>query len=129
MPVNFSDQVYLPCFDTFARVVTITPVASQAGQAAYVTRGIFDTVPIDVVALDGSILSEQRTILDVRDVELAVLPIQGDQIAIPADGGLPDAGNWEVIDSVRNGGGETTLTLRKLLTAKPTPSLKLVRRP
>lgn len=127
MPVNFSDQVYLHCFDTFGRVVVITPLASQAGQAAYTARGIFDTVPIDVVALDGSILSEQRTILDVRDVELAVLPVQGDQVAIPADGGLPDAGNWEVIDGSRNGGGETTLTLRKLMPAKP--ALRVVKRP
>jgi hypothetical protein len=127
MPVNFSDLVYLPNFDMFARAITITPVASQAGQPSYASRGIFDTVPIDVVALDGSILSEQRTILDVRDVELAVLPIQGDQVAIPADGGLPDAGNWEVIDSVRNGGGETTLTLRKLMAAKP--ALRVIKRP
>ena len=84
-------------------------------------------MPIDVVAIDGSIISEQRTILDVRDVEFAVLPVQGDQVAIPADGTLPDAGTWEVIDSSRNGGGETTLTLRKLMTAKPTPALKLVK--
>jgi hypothetical protein len=119
MPVNFSDLVYLPNFNTFARAIFITPVASQPGQAAYQARGIFDTVPIDVVALDGSIVSEQRTILDVRDVEYTTLPAQGDQIAIPADGGLPDLGNWEVIDSDRNGGGETTLMLRKLMTAKP----------
>ena len=125
MPVNFSDEVYLPCFDTFARQITVTPLVSQAGVAAYSARGIFDTRDIDVVALDGSIVSEQRTILDVRDVEFSVIPIQGDAIAIPADSGLPDAGSWEVIDSARNGGGETTLTLRKLVPAKP--SLKVVK--
>jgi hypothetical protein len=119
MPVNFSDQLYLPNFDTFARVVIVTPVASQPGQGAYPARGIFDTAPIDVVAIDGSIVSEQRTILDLREVEFAVLPLQGDQFAIPADGGLPDAGAWEAIDAVRNGGGEATFTLRKLMTAKP----------
>jgi hypothetical protein len=124
MPVNFSDLVYLPNFNTFARAIFITPLASQPGQPVYQARGIFDTVPIDVVALDGSIISEQRTILDLREVEFAVLPVQGDQFAIPADGGLPDAGNWEAIDTSRNGGGETTLTLRKLMTAKP--SLRVV---
>lgn len=125
MPVNFSDRVYLPCFDTFARMVTFSPLVSQAGQPAYAGRGIFDTVSIDVVALDGSIISEQRTILDIRDVEFGILPAQGDQVAIPADGGLPDAGNWEVIDTSRNGGGETTLMLRRMMTAKP--ALKLVK--
>jgi hypothetical protein len=125
MPVNFSDLVYLPNFDTFARAIFITPVASQPGQAAYQARGIFDTVPIDVVALDGSIVSEQRTILDLREVEFAILPVQGDQVAIPADGGLPDAGNWEIIDNSRIGGGEATMTLRKLMSAKP--SLRVVR--
>jgi hypothetical protein len=126
MPVNFSDVVYLPCFDTFARVISVAPIVSQPAQAAYATRGIFDTRDIDVVALDGSIISEQRTILDVRDSELAVVPVQGDQITIPADGGLPDAGLWEVIDSARNGGGETTLTLRKIMPASK-PALKLVK--
>jgi hypothetical protein len=126
MPVNFSDLVYLPNFDTFARAIFITPVASQAGQPTYQARGIFDTVPIDVVALDGSIISEQRTILDLREVEFAVLPVQGDQVSIPADGGLPDAGAWEIIDGSRNGGGESTMTLRKLMTAKP--ALRVVRK-
>jgi hypothetical protein len=124
MPVDFSAQVYLPCFDTFARAILVTP----AGGAAYQARGIFDTVSIDVVAIDGSIISEQRTILDVRDNEFGAVPIQGDLVAIPADGTLPDAGTWEVIDTSRNGGGETTLTLRKLMTAKPMPSLHLVKR-
>ena len=61
-------------------------------------RGILDTREIDVVAIDGSIVSEQRTILDVRDAEFNTVPVQGDQIAIPADGTLPDEGTWEVID-------------------------------
>jgi hypothetical protein len=118
MPVDFSAQVYLPCFDTFARAITVNGAPA---------RGIFDTISIDVVAIDGSIISEQRTILDVRDNEFTIVPVQGDQLTIPADGTLPDAGAWEVIDTSRNGGGETTLTLRKIMTAKPTPALKLVK--
>ena len=126
MAVNFSDMVYLPCFDTFARAISVTPVASQPGGTAYTARGIFDTTDIDVVALDGSIISEQRTILDIREVEFGILPSQGDRIDIPAEGGLPDAGAWECIDSSRNGGGETTLTLRRLMPAKP--ALMVVRK-
>jgi hypothetical protein len=118
MPINFSDQVYLHAQDTYGRAITLTPGG--------VGRGILDTKDIDVVALDGSIISEQRTILDIREIEWAVLPRQGDQVAIPADSGLPDEGAWEIIDVVRNGGGETTLTLRKLMAASK-PSLKLIK--
>ncbi len=123
MPINFSETVYLACFDTFARLVNVTP---QTG-APYDIRGILDTRDIDVVALDGSIISEQRTILDLRDEECPTpLPRQGDQVTIPADDTLPAEGTFEIIDSARNGGGETTLTLRKVMTAKP--SLKVVTR-
>lgn len=125
MAVDFSSQVYLPCYDTFARAITVSPLMSQAGQPAYAARGIFDTRDIDVVALDGSIVSEQRTILDIREIEFAILPRQGDQVAIPAEGALLDEGLWEVIDTSRNGGGETTLTLRRIMPAKP--NLKVVR--
>jgi hypothetical protein len=118
MAVDFSAQVYLPGQNTFGRAIIVNGVLN---------RGILDTREIDVVAIDGSIISEQRTILDVRDAEFDTVPVQGDHIAIPADGTLPDEGTWEVIDSARNGGGETTLTLRKLVTAKPTPALKLVK--
>ena len=118
MAIDFSAQVYLPGQNTFGRAILVNGVPA---------RGILDTREIDVVAIDGSIVSEQRTILDVRDAEFGTVPVQDDQIAIPADGTLPDEGTWQVIDSARNGGGETTLTLRKLVTAKPTPALKLVR--
>jgi hypothetical protein len=118
MAVDFSAQVYLPGQNTFGRAIIVNGLQN---------RGILDTREIDVVAIDGSIISEQRTILDVRDAEFDTVPVQGDQIVIPADGTLPDEGAWEVIDTARNGGGETTLTLRKLVTAKPTPALKLVK--
>ena len=32
---------------------------------------------------------------------------------------MPELGEYEIIDSVTNGGGETTLTLRKVLPKKP----------
>jgi hypothetical protein len=124
MPIDFSNQLYINCQDTFARAIIFFPSASQPGQPNYHGRGIFDTAEIDVVALDGSIVSEQRTILDVRDVEFEVVPAQGDTLIIPADGTLPEAGSWEVTDASKNGGGETTLTLRKLMPAKP--NLKVV---
>jgi len=120
MAINFSTLVYLPNYDTFARGVTITPLASQPGVPAYVARGIFDTRPVDVAAMDGNIISDQQTILDIREAEFSVLPQQLDRVYIGPD---PDAGpalgDFEVVDADSNGGGETTLTIRKIMTAKP----------
>lgn len=120
MAINFSTMVYLPAFNTFARSVTVNPIASQPGQPSYAARGIYGTDPIDVLAEDATIFSDARTRLDIREVEFTVLPIQGDQITIPEDSsGLPALGTYEVIDSDANGGGETSLTLRKVVTTKP----------
>jgi hypothetical protein len=120
MAVNFSTLVYLPNFDMFARPIAVTPLASQPGLPGYTARGIYDTRPIDVQAEDGSIVSDQQTILDVRDVEFGVIPEQLDQIEIPFDpDGGPDLGTFEVVLTESNGGGETTLVIRKVITARP----------
>lgn len=119
MALNFSTLVYLPNFDVFARDIVVTPLASQPGGAAYGARGIYDTRSLDVLAMDGSIFSDQQTILDVRETEFDVLPAQGDLIDIPPDGAIPEAGMFEVVDANTNGGGETTLVIRKVVPAKP----------
>jgi len=120
MAINFSTLVYLPTFDMFARPITITPLASQPGLPAYNARGIFDTRPIDVQAEDGSIVSDQQTILDIREAEFAVLPAQLDRITIPVDADAgPALGDFEIMDTETNGGGETTLVLRKVAAARP----------
>jgi hypothetical protein len=121
MAVDFSTLVYMPNFDMFARPISVTPLASQPGVPGYTARGIYDTRPIDVQAEDGSIVSEQQTILDVLDAEFGVVPDQLDQIAIPADpaSNSPDLGTFEVMLTESNGGGETTLVIRKLITARP----------
>jgi hypothetical protein len=120
MAVNFSLLVYLPNFDMFARSITVTPLASQPGFPGYTARGIYNTRPIDVQAEDGSIVSEQQTILDVRDEEFSVVPTQLDHIHVPVD---PDAGadlgDFEVMLTESNGGGETTLVIRKVIAARP----------
>jgi hypothetical protein len=118
--VNFSTLVYLPNYDMFARPVVFTPLASQPGVPSYSARGIYDTRGIDVQAEDGSIVSDQQTILDILEVEFGVLPAQLDLVAIPAD---PDAGRdlgtFEIINAETNGGGETTLVIRKMTTSRP----------
>jgi len=119
MPVNFSQHVYEPTQDLFGRVIYVTPLKSQPTAAQYVARGILEEEAMDVEALEGAIFSETRIILDIREAEFSVLPLQGDLIDIPADSGLPAAGQFEVIDADPNGGGETTLTLRHIVEAKP----------
>jgi hypothetical protein len=119
MPINFSEQLYKHAQDTYSRVVKFTPLVSQPNGTPYTARGILEQEAIDVAALDNSIVSEMRIILDIRDAEFVVQPLQGDLVDVPGDSGLPAEGQFEVIDSDQNGGGETTLTLRRIVQAKP----------
>jgi hypothetical protein len=119
MAINFSEVAYLPNYNTFARPVTFYPFVSRASQPAFQGRGIYDTRAIDVVAQDGSILSDQETILDILEAEFSILPLAGDRVDIPAASGIPAEGMFEIIDTDSNGGGETTLTLRKWLPSDP----------
>lgn len=119
MPVNFSTLLYGPCQDMYSVPVTFTPVASQPGAPAYSARGIYTTDPIDVEMEDESVFSDQRTILDIRDAEFAVLPQQRDLVNIPLDCNGAPLGDFEILDADSNGGGETTLTLRRIVPAKP----------
>lgn len=117
MAINTSTQVYDPVYNVWARPVTFTPVRSQPSEAAFGGRGIYGTQSIDVIGENNTIISDARTILDVRDAEFTVVPIQGDRLTIPAAVGMPALGSFEVIDTSNNGGGETTLFLRKIKTA------------
>jgi hypothetical protein len=118
MAVNFAQWVYSPCFDLFARSVTIMPLASQPGQGPYAARGIFDTNEVNVEALDGSIFSDTRTELDIFEPEFPILPQQRDLVNIPFAEDV-DGGDFEISDTnAGNAGGEITLTLRRLEPAK-----------
>ena len=83
MGVDHSTMMYLPNYNFWARPVTFYPVKSQPGVPSYNARGIFGTVDIDIVAMDGSDVSEQRTILDILEREFAVLPVQQNRLYIP----------------------------------------------
>jgi hypothetical protein len=117
--VNYSTMVYLPAYDLYARPVTFYPYTSQPAASAYLGRGIYDTRLIQVAGLDGSFLMDQQTILDIREVEFAVLPQQKDRLTIGQATNGPDLGEFEVVMSSSNGGGETTLIIRKWVPAKP----------
>jgi len=106
----------------YGRVVTVTPVFSQPGAPSYSARGIYDVEESDVVGENGQIFSDHTKILDILESDWAgsVLPVQHDLIDIPADPNAGEAlGMFEVLDAVENGGGETTLKLRKWEPALP----------
>jgi len=120
MGVNYSTEVYLLNYNYFARPVTFYPVKSQPSIPSYSARGIFATVSLDIVSADASIISEQKTILDVLEQEFAILPIQQDRVYIgPDTSGMRAEGMFEVNDVSTNGGGETTLELRRLMVSNP----------
>jgi len=121
MGVDWSTQVYLLNYNVFARPVTFYPLRSQPTVASYSARGIFGTVSIDIASMDGSDISEQRTILDILEAEFTIIPTQQDRVAIgPDPGGMnKNEGLWEVNDVSTNGGGETTLELRRVVVANP----------
>lgn len=120
MAINFSQDLYLKCWDTFARPCTVTPLVSQPGAPAYDNRCYFDTKETDVLTEDMAIFSDSKTFIDIRMDEFAVLPMQGDQVVIPFHAGVP-GGTYEVLDlsGKGNAGGIITMTLRELVTAKP----------
>ncbi|HEY2678642.1 MAG TPA: hypothetical protein VGI65_16845 [Steroidobacteraceae bacterium] len=117
--VNFSTLVYLLGYDLYARPVTFYPIISQPTVASYLARGIYNTRLVQVAMLDGSFLVDQQTILDIREVEFAIMPQQQDRLAIPMANAGPDLGEFEVVSSSSNGGGETTLVIRKWVPALP----------
>jgi hypothetical protein len=120
MGIDFSATLLLPNFDFWSRDIQVTPIVSQPGAAAYSARGIFRSQGTVIQAGEEWIedLRDQETQLDIRDVEFAVLPQQGDQIYIYEDGSMP-AGSYEITDSWNNGGGETTFAVRKLEPPAP----------
>lgn len=118
MGVDYSTLIYLPNFEIWARTVTFTPVISQPTGAAFVSRGIFHSEELMIQGEDGSVITDQRTTLDILEAEFGAIPQQGDLVTIPADvGAMRALGDFEVINVWQNGGGETTLTLRKIMTA------------
>ena len=116
MAVNFALMPYLPQFEFWGRTIVVTPTFG----APYTARGIYDTRSLAVETdLGMAVMADQETIVDILEFEFAVLPRQGDVIDIPAYQGIPAAGQFEVVSTSTNGGGETTLVVRKLETPAP----------
>lgn len=119
MAINFSEAIYLVAQDTFSVPCTFHPLFSQPDGASFDARGIFDTRQLDVVAEDGTMFADQQTIFDIREAEFAILPQQKDRVTIPFDANGAPLGTYEIIEASTNGGGETTLVLRKWTGTNP----------
>lgn len=122
MAVNFSEDLYLPNWNQWARPITVTPLSSQPGAPAYAARGYFDSKETDILTEANAILSDSQSFLDIRMVEFTVLPLQGDLIDIPFHAGVP-GGAFEVLDlaGVGNAGGIITISLRAIVAPEPMP--------
>jgi hypothetical protein len=121
MGVDFSAMVYLFCYDFYARPIIVAPLASQPGTGSYMARGIWNSDGIEVPSEAGSLISDQRTICDIKEDEFPILPVQGDQIFFPVDDNGPANGPFEITDLWTNAGGETTMALKRALPATPLP--------
>lgn len=118
MAVDFSLLVYLPNQDFWSRPINVTAVVSRNG-AVYSARGILDTRGTVIQTDAGmAVLSDQETILDIREREFGgTPPQQGDIIDVPPDGEITDmVGTYIVTDAAWNGGGEITLILQRQTT-------------
>ncbi len=123
MGLDYSNTVYAVVFAEFARPCTINPIVSQPSGAAYGNRCIWHSDMLDFMSEAGALVSDQRTSIDIREEEYPIIPQQGDQVTIPPDLGGEGAakGTFEVTDVSSNGGGETTLMLKKIELSAPTP--------
>jgi hypothetical protein len=114
MPIDFSNEVYAVAFNVFGRPITVLPIVSQPGAASFGGVGIFDSRETDVLAEDGSLFSDSKTILDIRIEDFPMLPMQGDIVDVSDMPGAP-GGQFEIADlaGIGNAGGEITLTLKR----------------
>jgi hypothetical protein len=115
MGLDWGVLTKLPNMDLFARPITVTPV----GGASYSNRGIWHEDENDFLAEDNSVVTDHKVSIDVRDVEFAVVPRQGDVIDIPADGTVPAEGTFTVLSAHGDGGGMTNLILQQFVTVAP----------
>ena len=116
MAINLDVLLQSPIFDFWAVQVTFMPIKSQPSAGSYPGRGILNTYSTDVMALDGSMYSDQRTILDIRESEFPTMPIQNDHVIIPVDCNDVPKGEYVIVDLVSDGGGQTMLTIKKYET-------------
>lgn len=114
MPIDFSNVVYQVCQEAFSVPCTAHLTFSRPDVPSFPARGIYDTRQLDIVSEDGAIYSDQQTIFDIRIAEWQFLPQQKDHIVIPRDCNGVELGEFEILDTSYNAGGQLTLILRRV---------------
>jgi hypothetical protein len=105
--IDFDKLVLAPCQAVFGEPATFTPVASAPGAPSFAGRGIYTERSVDVQLVDGSVLSSAEKWLDIRLSEIAIVPAQGDRVALR--GKL-----FAIEDLDEDGQGGARLTLKEL---------------
>ena len=116
MAVNLDVLLQGPIFDFWAVPVTFIAAGVAAGTACVSRARHSQHLQHRVAGIDGSLYSDQRTILDIRESEFAVLPQQNDHVIIPLDCNNVPKGEYQIVDASSDGGGQTMLTIRKYET-------------
>ena len=109
-----SSGLYLPCQSVFGRPATFT----YAAGGSFAGRGIYSSRETSLALDDGSIITTQDSIFDIRTDEFTIVPAQNDTVTILAEpiSGLPALGDFQITNVWHNGGGEITLELREITT-------------
>jgi hypothetical protein len=110
MSIDFGALVLGPAMAAFAWPITVTPLASQPGQAAYAARGSFDAESQSIPLEDGSELQSVRIILGIRLNEFPIAPRQGDRIAVTSP---TDTQSYFVDRITPDGQGGAEMALKK----------------
>lgn len=103
--IDFSALVLGPAMAAFAQPITVTPVVSQPGAAAYQARGSFNFKPVEFQLENGTFHSTNQPALGVRLCDFPVAPKQGDTIVMAQ-------GAFFVADVVPDGQGGADIMLR-----------------
>jgi len=120
MPIDFSALVLTPCMDTFARSIVVDPIASRPGEPPYQTRGIYSSTPFDVQTIEGSLFSDQKTIIGIRLADFIGPPPQSrDVVTVLGGFGMTTDRRYFVDDVDEDGQGGAILTVRFIT---PTPA-------
>jgi len=122
--LDFNMDVLLPIQQTFSRPIMITPYGSQPGRNPYSARGVLTTAPIDVATEGNVVFSDQRTVIDIRMSEYAVVPMERDWVQVPAHMSMPACGPYEIQDVDVYHDGRARLTLRAAHVDEPRPVKK-----
>lgn len=127
MGIDFSALVLAPAMATFAKPVTITPLASQPLAAPYCARGIWSVISTTIIGEMGNPFSTVNLKFGIRWADYpAAAPAQGDWITVAAKD-LP-LGYWEgqidpnaaidfIIDNVTpDGQGGAEMIVKRVVT-------------